>query len=265
MSISKYAYYSFSIAELVFGIRNWPTAMRLFLQRQPSRSATIQLRRSNIRLRVRGAMDVWIAKETFLDRFYERYGTPVQDGWTVVDVGAGIGDFPIYVGHNHPSTRVYAFEPFPESFALLQQNLQLNRITNVQAFPEAIGAESGTLSLDLSSGEPLQFSTGSATQPEKTLSVPCLSLADAFQRLALDRCDLLKLDCEGAEYDILFSTSDATLHQIGQIVMEYHEGVTKYGARDLVQYLTGKGFQVRTHPNPVHGHLGFLHASRAGS
>lgn len=40
-----------------------------------------------------GATDVWSAKETWLDRFYERCGFPIAPGWTDVDIGAGIGEF----------------------------------------------------------------------------------------------------------------------------------------------------------------------------
>jgi FkbM family methyltransferase len=243
-------------------VANWPLIVRLFLKRPMAGAPIVRLRRSGVQLHVRGAMDVWIVKETFLDRFYERYGVPVADGWTVVDVGAGIGDFAILAARGHPNTRVFAFEPFPESFALLQENLRLNGVANVQALPEAIGGQTGTLGLDLSSGEPLQFSTESAAERGEALSVPCLSLADAFQKLGLTRCDLLKLDCEGAEYEILFRTPDPVLAQIEHIVMEYHEGVTRYGSRDLVEYLTGKGFGVQTHGNPVYGRLGYLHAFR---
>ncbi|MGC8947330.1 MAG: FkbM family methyltransferase [Anaerolineae bacterium] len=260
MNVGKYIYYLFSIGELILGTSNWVTAMSLFLPHSSSKSAIIQFRKSKVLLRVRGAMDLWIAKETFLDRFYERYGTVVQDGWVVVDIGAGIGDFSISVAKGRPSTRVYAFEPFPESFALLQENLQLNQIINVQAFPQAICGESGTLYLDLSKGEPVQFSTTKVAEPERTLPVPCLSLGDAFALLGIDYCDLLKLDCEGAEYDILFNAPHSVLHKVRHIIMEYHEGITPYGAQDLIIYLSERGFDVHTYPNPVHRHLGFLYA-----
>jgi FkbM family methyltransferase len=258
--VRKYAYYLFSIGKLLAGIRNWPLVVRIFLRRAPPGPQIIRLRESGVQFRVRGAMDVWIVKETYLDRFYERFGTPIGDGWTVVDVGAGIGDFTLRAALGHPENRVYAFEPFPESFALLQENLRLNRAPNVQAFAEAIGGQTGTLALDLSSGEPLQFSTEGKGTPEKALAVPCLSLADAWQRLALARCDVLKLDCEGAEYDILFQAPDAVLDGIEHIVMEYHDGVTGHSHQDLVEFLSARGFQARTQPSPVHAHLGFLYA-----
>ncbi len=261
--MKKYAYYLTSIVELFGGIRNWPVVLQAFLRRGAPGIKVIQLRKSGVRLGVRGPMDIWIAKETYLDRFYERYGTPIGDGWAIVDVGAGIGDWSIYAAWNHPTNQVFAFEPFPESIELLRDNLRLNGIANVQAFPEAISGHSGSLALDLSSGEPLQFSTEAMAASGETLSVPSLSLADALKRLGIDRCDLLKLDCEGAEYDILFEAPDQVFGRIERLVMEYHDGVTRYTHHHLVEFLTGKGFRVQTHSNPVHDHLGFLYAVRA--
>ncbi len=262
MSVRKYAYYASSIFRLLAGVGNWPLAVRLFLGRGVRGTAVIRLRKSGVQFRVRGAMDVWIVKETYLDRFYERYGTSIGDGWAVMDIGAGIGDYALYAALVHPQNTVYAFEPFPESFALLQENLQLNQVSNVQAFPQAIAAETGTLALDLSSGEPLQFSTEGPATLGDTLTVPSLSLAEALERLALKRCHVLKMDCEGAEYGILLNSPNWVLDRIERIVMEYHEGVTSYGHGDLAEFLESKGFQVRTWPNPVHAHLGFLYGWR---
>lgn len=259
--VRKYIYYLFSIGKLLTGIRDWLLVVQIFLKLIPPGISTIRLRKSGVQFRVRGAMDIWIIKETFLDRFYEKLGTPIGKNWIVIDVGAGIGDFALYAALGHPENIVYAFEPFPESFTLLQENLLVNSATNIRSFSEAIGGETRMLTLDLSSGEPLQFST-ITTAASEYLTVPCLTLADVFQRLDLQWCHLLKLDCEGAEYAILFNAPDAILRKVERIVMEYHEGVTPYGRSDLVNFLKSKGFQVKTDPNPVHDHIGFLYAFR---
>jgi len=261
----KYSYYFFSIFKLLFGIREWPLVIRIFLGLAPEGIYTISLRRSGAKFQVRKAMDVWSVKETFLDRFYEKYGTELGDGWKIVDIGAGIGEFTLFALLGHPQNFVYAFEPYPRSFDLLSGNLAANGIANAQIFSEAIGAETGTLALDLSSGEPLQIQSLSLdtvlTQGE-VLNVRSLSLEDAFNRLGLERCDLLKLDCEGAEYDILFHTSASILRRIDRIVMEYHDNLTAIPHQDLVKFLISEGFTVRTFPNLVHDYLGYLSACR---
>ena len=184
----------------------------------------------------------------------------------MIDIGAGTGEYTLYAATaiTRPGGRVFAFEPFPESFALLRENLQLNNINNVCTLPEAIGAEAGELVLDLASGEPLQFQSRreKVAGEETSLRVKSLSLAGALEKTELESCDLLKLDCEGAEYAILFAASQSVLEHIRHIVMEYHDNVTQFRHEDLVQFLNGRGFQVDTFPNPVHSYLGYLRAVR---
>jgi FkbM family methyltransferase len=146
----------------------------------------------------------------------------------------------------------------------MQENLRLNSIHNAQAFDKAIGTVSGELMLDLTGGEPLQFQSflKQTGNMEKSLSVPALSLADAFALLEIESCDLLKLDCEGAEYSILFETPQLVLERIQRIVMEYHDNIVRYTHYDLTRFLNERGFQVEAFPNPVHSYLGYLRAIR---
>ena len=65
----------------------------------------------------------------------------LQDGWTIIDIGAGLGDFTAYAAQRSPRGRVLAYEPFPESFALLQQNLKLNDTCTMSKYePYAVAA-----------------------------------------------------------------------------------------------------------------------------
>jgi FkbM family methyltransferase len=159
---------------------------------------------------------------------------------------------------------VFSFEPYPQSFALMQENLHLNKVSNARAFDQAIGGSTGEMVLDLTGGEPLQFQSHrtQAAPVEKGLSVNALSLADAFAMLEIESCDLLKLDCEGAEYAILFDTPRSVLELIQRIVMEYHDNVVQYTHRDLARFLDEQGFKVETFRNPVHTYLGYLRAVR---
>jgi len=204
-------------------------------------------------------MDVWIIKETCLDRDYESNATLIQDGWTVIDIGAGLGDFAISVAYGHPNCQVYAYEPFPESYRLLDENIKLNSISNVVVAPIAIGAQSGEMAL-FTTGAAVQHTTTNASSTAAAITIQGLSLDDVFEVNALSVCDFLKMDCEGGEFDILFNASEATLKKIRNICLEYHDGATEFSHTDLVDYLRQRGFQVRTSPNPVHNRLGFLYA-----
>ena len=103
---------------------------------------------------------------------------------------------------------------------------------------------------------------GSPTQVEQATQVPSISMADAFARLEIPRCDLMKIDCEGAEYPILFNTPEDVLGRVQRIVMEYHDSLTRYTHRDMQAFLASKGYAVRVVQNYVHPDLGYLYAWR---
>ncbi len=260
--LSRWKYYISSIPTLLLRIRQWPLVLAVFLGLPVRRPFTIKLE-TGCRFKVRTAMDIWIIKETCLDRDYERDAVEIENGWTVLDIGAGFGDFAICVARRKPDCAVLAFEPLPESFAMLKENLALNRVANVRPFSQALAGRAGTLFLYTTTGLSGQHRTAlqDAEAGGSAIPVEAITLEQAFDQFSIERCDFLKMDCEGAEYEILFAASKAALSRIGHIAMEYHDGVTPHTHEDLVQFLEGHGFRVRTRPNPAHRELGFLYAS----
>ncbi len=258
--LSRWAYYLGSVPSLLLRIRNWPRVLALFLGVPLPKPFTVELRDGG-RYRVRSRMDVWIIKETCIDHDYERGATAVQDGWTVVDIGAGAGDFAISVALRGPKCRIYAFEPFRESFDLMQENLDLNGLTNVVPFPEAVSGSSDELRLSTSNGIEGQHRTARSDTAQAGVAVPAVTLAQLFERSAITVCDFLKIDCEGGEYEILLQAGDEAISRIRHIAMEYHDGVTAFSHPDLVAFLEAHGFETTVRPNPAHAYLGFLFAA----
>ncbi|MBN1439935.1 MAG: FkbM family methyltransferase [Anaerolineales bacterium] len=260
--LARWFYYLRSIPTLLAGIRSWGSAARLLAGRPP-RPVTVRLTDGSA-FRLRSLMDLWIIKETCLDRDYEMDLPAWCEEWTVMDIGAGLGDFSIRAARGHPQRRIAAFEPFAESFDLLKENLLLNGIRNVQAFPLAVGAHSGPMRLQTATGIAVQHSTapGEGSAPSSALTVEGATLEEALRKAGFARCDLLKVDCEGAEYEIFLGASDETLRRIERIAMEYHDGCTPHSHSELADFLRRKGFAVTLRDNPVHKHIGFLTAVR---
>ena len=252
-------YYMSSVLTLLKWVKNWYVLPMLALRKR----STIIALQTGYRFKVRSLMDVWIVKETCLDRNYESSSIKIEDGWTVIDIGAGIGDFSILVAKEHPSCRVYAFEPFPESFDLLQENLRLNTVSNVVAFQAAVGSKPGKMFL-ATTGEAVQCTTVRGAIPSTTITVEVhgFSLAEIFQLNGLRRCDFMKMDCEGCEFEVLLNADPRILKRISHICLEYHDGFTGFVHTDLVSYLQQNGFRTRITPNPVHDYLGLLYAYR---
>jgi len=264
----KYVYYLQSIFKLLTEVSNPLRVIATFLspgdRKAPSHVQTFRLRGAGLEFAVRGKMDLWSVKEAFLDRFYEKNGVPVGDGWTVVDIGAGIGEFTLFAAHQGKQSRVFAFEPFPESYRLLLENLRANHIDRVQAFHMGVWSESGKLALDLSPREPLQLKSRAVSHSatDQQVLVDCISLEDLFRKLDLEKIDLMKLDCEGAEYPILYSSPKDVFDRIDRIVMEYHDSIHPNCHPELVRFLEAQGYQVRAVPNLVHKEIGYLYASQ---
>ena len=264
MNFQKYTYYTKSALNLLLGFKNPLLIIKIFLGGSPDQTYQVELRKYPLRFHVRGAMDVWSLKETFLDRFYERFGTPLHDKWTVIDIGAGLGDYTIFAVFDHSNNRIFAFEPFPESFVLLNKNIAVNGTQEVHTFKQAVAGQSGQMILDFSGGEPLQITSGELHQHAQIngdkMVVESISLADTLIKNDISQCDLLKLDCEGAEFDIIFNTTEEILYRIKRIVMEYHDGVTKYSHKDMVAFLQTNGYRVKVNPNFVHEDIGYIYA-----
>ncbi|MEM8533473.1 MAG: FkbM family methyltransferase [Chloroflexota bacterium] len=263
MVYSRWHYYVRSIPTLLCGIKNPVRTIRTFLGLEKTFPLLITLRNGS-QFWVRSPMDIWIIKETCLDRDYEANGTPIENGWNIIDIGAGLGDFAIHAARQNPRGMVFAYEPSPDSFALLRKNIHLNNTRNVVAFPQAVNGHMQELQLEVGSGVPVMYSTVSHnhTPDSQVLQVHATTLDMLFVDLCLEYCDLLKVDCEGAEYDIFFHTSEETLRRVSRVALEYHNDITPYSHVDLITLLQKQGFGVQHMPNPAHREIGYLYAER---
>jgi FkbM family methyltransferase len=259
----RWIYYLSSIPTILLGMRPVGGILRLFLGLPVPLPLVVTLD-GGARFRIATRMDVWILKESCLDRDYER-GARIEPDWTVVDVGAGMGDFTVHAGRLCPRGRVFAFEPLPESFARLEEHLRVNGVRNASAFPEAIASTDGMLALYTVTGLSGQHRTAGdgADRAGAPIAVRATTLASIFERLGITRCDFLKIDCEGAEFEILLGLPDAALSRIARIALEYHNHVTDHSHEELVAFLESRGFRVRVHPSPAWRELGFLYAENA--
>lgn len=266
-SLRRFAYYLRSVGTLLAHFGSPASVAGTFLARGRLDPRVVRLRSSGLRFLVRNRMDIWVIKETCIDRDYERCGVPLEDGWNVIDVGAGIGDFSVLAAHASPRGAVHAYEPFPGSFALLQRNIGLNGVANVTAFEEAISGPQTELFLDLSDVAEVRHVTrrvDDTTHPPsgRRLNVSSITLKEAIARLPGSRCHLLKLDCEGAEFDIILASDDASWEAVDRVVGEYHEGPQTGSSSALVAALSDRGFDARRSPNPYRRDVGFIYAEK---
>ncbi len=178
---------------------------------------------------------------------YQPSGFEIRANDTIIDIGAHIGTFSVRASRFASSGTIYSFEPFPENFSMLQRNLQLNALTNVKSFQIAISGAAGVAPLFISEtnsgGHSLVKSAPTVRHSTRSVPVTVKSLEQVIEENGINRVDFLKIDCEGAEYDILRSTSRATFEIVEKISVECH----KIAGRDnktLRPFLEERGFRV---------------------
>ncbi len=265
MRPSAVPYYLSAIPVLLGGVRRPLAAIASLAGAGRRAEAGVEIALNDgTRFAVRSLMDLWIIKETCLDRDYERIGPRIEDGWTVLDIGAGMGDFCVHVARRFPRARVIGYEPFAQSFKLLQHNIALNGVANISVYPVAVSSDGRLMQLSMT-GAAVQHSTSTtgATEPASMQAVQSVTLADALVHENIAQCDLLKIDCEGGEFDILLNAPDALLRRFQNICLEYHDALTAHHHGELVERFKAAGFDVSVYPNPVHSEIGLMYAGRS--
>ena len=262
--LRKTGYYLWSILELLIGVKNWNELFAIFLGKPFVGIKWLELRRNNLKIGVGSKMEAWSVKETLIDRLYEKYGTAIQPGWVVVDIGAAIGEFTVEAAL--AGARVHAFEPNAGSINILRQNLRANSLNGVETYNLGVWSQSGEIPLHFYNDEPLQAASGQRADVEtediKSTSIGVISLPELLEKVG-EPINLLKLDCEGAEYEILLDQAPEVFEKIERIVMEYHDLRDGRNYQLLVDEFTKQGYQVKRHENVVHPELGYLYAERA--
>jgi FkbM family methyltransferase len=159
-------------------------------------------------------------------------------GDVVLDIGAHIGLFSIYMGLCFPDIIIHSFEPFPPNYRLLSENIKLNEVQNVHLHNLALSGNGRMLQMATNSRN-----SGGATAYSVTLShlrtsgVPSITLDEVFAQCEIARCKLLKIDCEGAEYEVLLSSR--SISRVEHLSGEVHvnELLSKiYRPTDLIEY-----------------------------
>ena len=204
-----------------------------------------------------------IFQEVWIQQRYLPDGADGKSG-AIVDIGANAGVFSVWAAKRFPQARILALEPAKEMYEYLLRNLQASGAANVTAANMACAGRSGQVTL-YSRGDHGQNSLyrkdvyGSAFAPLAT--VEAVSLDELFARFHIGECSLLKLDCEGAEYEILLAAAPATLERVGSIALEYHLGMNEHAPPELAAFLERHGFRV-TVGAAIDEENGYLYAAR---
>jgi FkbM family methyltransferase len=227
-------------------LKNWPVRVleRFGLVRG---DVTYRLR-NGLSLTLQGGprdSDALILWDIYVNRPYTRPPLSIRDGDVVVEVGAHVGCFTTWAAMQGPGVRVHSYEADPGNFSYLERNVRRNGLDRVRASHAAVGASDGETTLYLHG----RGHGGNSLYREhagegRAVTVPAKRLDTVLKENRLERVDFLKLDCEGAEYDILGAASADTLARVRQIAMEHHR-VPGRSVDEIESLLERSGFATK--------------------
>ncbi|MCU0286863.1 MAG: FkbM family methyltransferase, partial [Acidobacteria bacterium] len=222
----------------------------------------------------------YLYDEIFIEQTYLKNNIRLEDGDVVIDIGANIGMFSLFVAHHYNNIKLYSFEPSPDTFEVLKTNLALyapdaipcnsgisseNTTGEFTFYPQSSvfsgfhAEESGdeealrtiientlrkkNLSLDEITIKTYAGQLMESRLHKQTYTCELKNLAAVFKEYEIGRVDLLKVDAEKCEWEVLMGIAADDWDKIKQIVIEVHDTTGELYKR-IGDLLAEKGFQV---------------------
>lgn len=186
--------------------------------------------------------------EVLIRQDYLASGRRLRPGDKVLDIGGNFGAFALLAGKLvGPEGEVHCYEPVPESIERIRGHVLLNSLPKVSLFQEAVGGDAGTISFYLSEKSALNSSQpmidGRTMAAGKRVEVKQVSITEVMSRIDGELA-FAKIDCEGAEYEIMDRMTDAELARIRTLVMETHS-VPGRSRERIIEKLRDNSFDIR--------------------
>ncbi|MEJ7778804.1 MAG: FkbM family methyltransferase, partial [Daejeonella sp.] len=160
-----------------------------------------------------------------------------------MDIGGNTGLFSLRMKQLYPEAKIFSFEPFQSNFKQLSATIEASKLKDVSAFPFGIGGTTRTERLyihknNIGGHSIMQSETNSDAYTE----IELVSIREMFNKLKITKCNLLKMDCEGAEYEIIKNIDQELAASIERIVFE--PTPTAYDVNELTEHLKSVGFEM---------------------
>ena len=176
----------------------------------------------------------FLHEEIFQEEVY-RFSTKRANP-RIIDGGANIGLSVIYFKKNFPNSRITAFEADPKIALVCKENLSSHGIHDVEVHSKALWSKEAELSFHQEGADGGKL----ATSGENHTKIPAVPLAQYID----EPVDFLKLDIEGAEWEVLNSCRKE-LHSVDKLFVEYHSCANQPQILpELLELLRSSGFRV---------------------
>lgn len=236
-----------SVEEMEDGLKKltFPGGFSCYVQSQPGEAALIY-------------------NEVIVKQEYFQEGLSVAGAGCVMDVGANIGIFTMEVKAKAPGATVYAFEPIPDTFRVLEQNVSLLQGSAVHLYHVAIGSQDhGEISFTFYPNMPGNSTSLQSLKDDnkpvmdqifgkqaadffyqsETRTAPVRTLSSVIREQGITSVDYLKIDVEGSELSVLAGIEEMHWPLIRQVAIEAHTAQLR---EQVCETLSQRGFEVHT-------------------
>lgn len=185
-----------------------------------------------------------VSKEINNGNIYDFKYIDFKEGDVVIDIGANIGVVSIYLAKKYPFLKIYAYEPVVENYNNFIENIKLNKVPEgrIYAFNMAVTSDERDITMNInvlnSGGSSVENIVAIGAKPDNN-NIKSISLENILNTNNIKKVKLLKIDCEGSEYEIIKNTNPDKLKDIIMIRGEFHENKTltqEYDAEELLKY-----------------------------
>lgn len=235
-------------------VKNWPTYILEVLGLHKKRLITYTLRDGRILTMENGnGTGRRLLNEVFMYESYcpDKY-LKIKKGDIVLDIGANVGTFSLYCNN---AEKVYAFEPVPDNIQLLKYNIAQNPPSNIEIVEKAVSSKNGFQNIYVSKkayGSHTLIENFQVDETTKALSIQTILLSDFIKEKKIKKINFLKMDCEGSEFEILYSLPKEDFKKIERISMEAHLFNKEVSLSELANYLRQNGYLVKVNDTGIY-------------
>lgn len=178
---------------------------------------------------------MYSVRELFIDEIYKF--NPDNNQPYIIDCGAYIGTSILYFKVNYPNARILAFEPDNKNINLLNKNLNNWKFNDIKIENAAVWINNGHVNFS-SEGNMASKITNSENE-NLNENIKSIRLNDLLK----SEVDFLKIDIEGAEYEVIKDCSENLLN-VKNLFIEYHGNYDEmYKLNEILNILVSKGFK----------------------
>jgi FkbM family methyltransferase len=209
--------------------------------------------------------DLFVLREVLVEEAYKAaLALLTVKNIRLVDIGANFGSFTIWAHGAAGVREAFCFEPEPDSFRLLNFNLSLNDCSAAKTLACAVGGESRMIKISLKKSSPGGTTIYDGDTSPEAKTVPVIAFEKWLGEVEGD-FDLLKMDCEGAEWEIIRRTDPRQFARFQVVVAEVHEDPEhKQAVPEFKQSMENLGFRTVRWDNKAQGlYVGTRNAAAA--